>query len=103
MFKIDVFVSKGRPFDREAAERARPQAIDETPDAARFLVASPEDTVLAKLEWFRLCGETSERQWWDVVGILKVTEDADRSYLQRWAASLGVADLLERALAEAAT
>jgi hypothetical protein len=102
MFKIDVFVSKGRPFDREAAERARPQAIDETPDAARFLVASPEDTVLAKLEWFRLGGETSERQWWDVVGILKVTEDADRSYLQRWAASLGVADLLERALADAA-
>ena len=40
MFKIDVFVSKGRPFDREAAERARPQAIDEAPDAPRFPVAS---------------------------------------------------------------
>ena len=102
MFKIDVFVSKGRPFDREAAERARPQAIDEAPDAPRFPVASPEDTVLAKLEWFRLGGESSERQWWDVVGILKVTEDADRTYLRRWAASLGVADLLERALADAA-
>ena len=102
MFKIDVFVSKGRPFDRQAAERARPQAIDEAPDAPRFPVASPEDTVLAKLEWFRLGGETSERQWWDVVGILKVTEDADRPYLRRWADSLGVADLLERALADAA-
>jgi len=97
-----VFVSKGRPFDREAAERARPQAIDEAADAPRFLVASPEDTVLAKLEWFRLGGETSERQWWDIVGVLKVTEDADRPYLSRWAASLGVADLLERALADAA-
>ena len=102
MFKIDVFVSKGRPFDREAAERARPQAIDEAADAPRFPVASPEDTVLAKLEWFRLGGETSERQWWDIVGVLKVTEDADRPYLSRWAASLGVADLLERALADAA-
>lgn len=101
MFKIDVFVSKGRPFDREAAERARPQAIDEAPDAPAFPVASPEDTVLAKLEWFRLGGETSERQWWDVVGILKVNEDADRAYLRRWAASLGVADLLERALTHA--
>jgi len=68
-----------------------------------FLVASPEDTVLAKLEWFRLGGETSERQWWDIVGVLKVTEDADRTYLSRWAASLGVADLLERALADAAS
>ena len=102
MFKIDLFVSKGRPFDRQAAERARPQAIDEVPDAPRFPVASPEDTVLAKLEGSRLGGETSERQWWDVVGILKVTEDADRPYLRRWADSLGVADLLERALADAA-
>lgn len=79
MFKIDVFVSKGRPFDREAAARARAQAIDEGPDAARFPVASPEDTVLAKLEWFRLGGETSERQWWDIVGVLKVTPDVDRT------------------------
>ena len=102
MFKIDVFVSKDRPFDRQAAERARPQAIDEAPDAPRFPVASPEDTVLAKLEWFRLGGETSERQWWDIVGVLKVTHEADRGYLRRWAASLGVADLLERALADAA-
>ena len=70
--------------------------------APRFPVASPEDTVLAKLEWFRLGGESSERQWWDIVGVLKVTEDADRTYLWRWAASLGVADLLERALADAA-
>jgi hypothetical protein len=102
MFKIDVFVSKGRPFDREAAERARPQAIDEAPDAPRFPVASPEDTVLAKLEWFRLGGETSERQWWDVVGILRVTDEADLTYLRRWAVSLGVEDLLERALVELA-
>lgn len=101
MFKIDLFVSKDRPFDRQAAMRARLQAIGEAPDAPRFPLASAEDTVLAKLEWFRLGGETSERQWWDVVGILKVTEDADRAYLRRWAASLGVADLLERALGDA--
>lgn len=100
MFKIDVFVSKGRPFDRQAAERARPQMIGESPER-RFLVASAEDTVLAKLEWFRLGGETSERQWWDIVGVLKVGADVDRSYLRRWSATLGVGDLLERALADA--
>ena len=103
MFKIDLFVSKGRPFDREAAARARDQAIDEAPDAPRFPVASAEDTVLAKLEWFRLGGETSERQWWDIVGVLKVTPNVDRVYLQHWAASLDVADLLGRALADAAS
>ena len=102
MFKIDVFVSKARPFDREAAARAREQAIDEAPDAPRFPIASAEDTVLAKLEWFRLGAETSERQWWDIIGVLKVTPEADREYLRHWAASLGVAALLERALADAA-
>ena len=103
MFKIDVFVSKGRPSDHEAADRARPQAIDEAEDAPLFPVASPEDIVLAKLEWFRLRGETSERQWWDVVGVLRVTEDADRAYLRRWAAALNLTDLLERALVDAAS
>lgn len=100
MFKIDVFVSKGRPFDRSAAERAQLQAIGEHTER-RFFVASAEDTVLAKLEWFRLGGETSERQWWDIVGVLKVGDDADRAYLRRWAAALGVGDLLERALVDA--
>ena len=103
MFKIDVFVSKGRPFDQEAARRARPQAIDETEDGHLFPVASAEDVVLAKLEWFRLGGETSERQWWDVIGVLRVAEDADRAYLRRWAAALSLTDLLERALADAAS
>ncbi len=100
MFKIDVFVSKGRPFDRSSAERARLHVIGERTDC-QFFVASAEDTILAKLEWFRLGGETSERQWWDIVGVLKVGADADRAYLRRWSAALGVSDLLERALVDA--
>ena len=102
MFKIDVFVSKRRPFDQAAADRARAQGFDDTPGAPHLLVASAEDTVLAKLEWFRLGGETSERQWWDIVGVLRVNPDVDAGYLHRWAAELSVADLLDRALAQAA-
>lgn len=100
MFKIDVFVSKGRPFDRSAADRARLHAIGERTDR-QFFVAPAEDTVLAKLEWFRLRGETSERQWWDIVGVLKVGGDVDGAYLRHWAAALGVGDLLDRALQDA--
>jgi len=100
MFKIDVFVSKGRPFDRSAADRARRHAIGELGDGA-FFVASAEDTVLAKLEWFRLGGETSERQWWDIVGLLRVGADTDRPYLRHWAETLGVNDLLDRAWIDA--
>lgn len=98
MFKIDLFVSRGRPFDREAEARARHEALDESADAPKFRVASAEDTVLAKLEWFRAGGETSERQWWDIVGVLRVTPTCDRAYLERWAAALGVSDILQRAL-----
>jgi len=62
---------------------------------------SPEDTVLAKLEWFRLGGEVSDRQWRDVLGVLKVQgERLDLVYLRRWAAALRIADLLEQALAQ---
>ena len=100
MFKIDVFVSKGRPFDRSAAERARRHAIGERSDC-QFFVASAEDTILAKLEWFRLGGETSERQWWDIVGVLRVGAGTDRAYLRRWAEALGVSDLLDRAWSDA--
>ena len=100
MFKIDVFVSKNRPFDRSAAERARLHAIGERTDR-QFFVASAEDTVVAKLEWFRSGGEMSERQWWDIVGVLRVGGAADHAYLRRWAGDLGVGDLLERAMVDA--
>jgi hypothetical protein len=101
MFKIDVFVSKERPFDRQAAQRARSEPLDDSPEAPRFPVASAEDTVLAKLEWFRRGGEVSERQWSDIIGVLRVTADIDRAHLEDWARSLGVDDLLTRALSEA--
>ena len=61
--------------------------------------ASPEDTILAKLEWFRKRGEVSERQWRDVLGILKVSAGAlDLDYVRKWARELNIIDLREKAL-----
>lgn len=100
MYKIDVFVTRDRPFDQVARRRAR--AVSLTDDDSRaFAVASPEDTILTKLEWYRAGGERSERQWTDIVGVIRVQADRlDRTHLEGWAARLEVADLLERALAE---
>jgi hypothetical protein len=65
-------------------------------------VASPEDTILAKLQWYRDSGSVSDRQWNDVLGMLKVQGAAlDRAYLDEWARELGLADLLRKAIEEA--
>jgi hypothetical protein len=90
-----------RPFVREQFARARRQPLSIDP-WVEALVSTAEDTLLAKLEWYRMGGEVSERQWRDVQGILKVQEgNLDLDYLRHWAEELKVSDLLERALTEA--
>jgi hypothetical protein len=100
MFKVDLFIPKGRPFDEQQLDRRQLWVAD--PDSGRTIyVATPEDTILAKLAWYRQGDEVSERQWRDILGVLAVQGDRlDLAYTRRWAASLGVSDLLERALAE---
>lgn len=101
-FKVDIFVIKNRKFDRTALDRAQQRAFDDENPAEQFFLASAEDIVLSKLEWFRLGDDVSEQQWRDVIGVLKVQQNAlDRPYLEKWAAELGIADLLERAWKEA--
>ncbi len=100
MFKVDVFIPSLRPFVKEQLSRAQKQVFSITP-RAEALVATAEDTLLAKLEWFRIGSEASERQWRDVLGILKIQSgNLDLDYLHHWAKQLNVIDLLERALTE---
>lgn len=102
MFKIDVFVARPRDFDRAQLDRRQLHLLSENPER-RAYVASAEDVVLSKLEWYRLGGEMSDRQWRDALGVLKVQgERLDLEYMLRMAAGLGVADLLSRAFEEAA-
>ena len=65
-------------------------------------VTAPEDIVLRKLDWFREGGESSERQWGDIVAILSVTgERLDRADMVQAAVQLGLIDLLRRAAGDA--
>jgi len=101
MFKVDIFIPSPRPYLQSQLNRAKNQFFwVEEQVSAKF--ASPEDVILSKLEWYHLGGEISERQWRDILGILKVQAgELDIKYLKKWADELGLIDLLERALREA--
>ncbi len=93
---------KSRLFDLQAFERTSSSGLENSLAGRQFQLASPEDTILNKLEWYRQGGEVSERQWTDVLGVLKVqSKSLDRAYLLRWAVQLGVEDLLKRSLEDA--
>ncbi len=95
MVKVDVFVAQGEADQASLGRVIRAQLDDGT----EVPICSAEDSVLAKLTWYRRGGETSERQWTDVLGLLQVAA-LDMPYLREGAAGRGVADLLERALGE---
>lgn len=100
MFKVDVFIPRPRPFLQSQLARAQRQFFTfETEVSAKF--ASPEDTILSKLEWYRIGGEVSDRQWRDVLGVLKTRAgELDLDYLRKWAGELKIGDMLERILKE---
>jgi hypothetical protein len=99
--KVDVFPVGDDAFDAERIARRRRAVVWADPPAELYVDAA-EYTVLRKLEWYRRGGEVSERQWRDVVGVLRVRKGSlDAALLDRWARRLGVADLLGRARATA--
>lgn len=91
-FKVDLIVRKDRPFSREElARRCRSDLA-----GVSAALATPEDTVLSKLEWAKKAGG-SERQIEDARGVVEVRgADLDREYVERWAVELGVLDLWRR-------
>jgi hypothetical protein len=100
-FKVDIFIRKLRPFDQMQLERRRKSVIATDPEESVWVV-SPEDIILAKLEWYRMGGEVSDRQWRDILGVLKTRAgELDLAYLRKWAIELKIVDLLDRALKEA--
>ena len=98
--KVDVFVPKLRRFEGEQFSRAKRIPIVEG-SGIEIPICSPEDIVIAKLEWYRAGGELSERQWGDVLGVLRVnSKQLDLEVMRSNANELGVTDLMMKALVE---
>jgi hypothetical protein len=91
-WKADLIFRKGRPFSRTEFERRRPYVIQDV----NVYVASPEDILIAKLEWAKL-GE-SDRQIDDAAGIIATQgERLDRPYVERWVHALELQEQWRRA------
>ncbi|MEQ1632480.1 MAG: hypothetical protein ABL997_08915 [Planctomycetota bacterium] len=98
-FKVDVFVVKDTPYAQAAFARKVMASLVGSVEQRKFCFATAEDVILHKIDWFRQGGEVSERQWADILGVLRVQQSRiDMDYLRTWAASLGVTHLLERAV-----
>jgi hypothetical protein len=100
-YKVDLFLLKANTWAQQEMARRREERIGpEGPVTLYF--CSPEDIILHKLDWYRQGGGVSDRQWNDILGVLKVQgEELEAVYLRHWASELRLTDFLERALREA--
>jgi len=98
VLKVDVFVATPSSFHLSQFRRRLRKQIG-TVEADAVWVASPEDTILAKLEWFRMGGSLSDKQWGDITGVMKIQKGAlDLGYLREVAMEMKLADLLDSAM-----
>jgi hypothetical protein len=99
VLNADIVLNANTDFDRSKMERRRLEAIG-LDESEQFWLASPEDVILAKLLWGRQ--SQSEKQWRDVLGVLKVQGDSlDFAYLTQWAAQLDLTALVQQAITAA--
>jgi hypothetical protein len=100
--KIDVFIFKDISYQRTAFERKVKDNFEDDDSKGEFYFSSPEDIIISKLQWYELGGKMSERQWLDVVGVIKVQAGSlDKNYLQNWTKKLGIYELLKNAFDDA--
>ena len=88
----DIYIKDNSPYSISQMNRKILIDVEEIPV---FWIASAEDIILQKLRWGK--GSKSEKQWRDVLGIIKLqSKNLDYGYLTEWAENLDlVADLSE--------
>jgi len=82
-------------------ERRRADTLSEEQMSREVFFCSTEDIILHKLQWYESGGRASERQWLDVLGVVKVQGDSlNKEYLKHWSGEIGVFELLRKAFRE---
>lgn len=97
LFKVDVFIYRKDALNRQEMARGQRYFLGDEPERS-VVIASPEDIILQKLYWYQLGEQVSERQWNDVLGVLKVRgNELDVEYMEHVARDTGLSQLLEEA------
>lgn len=97
MHKVDIFFVSNL-FERNMMRRMRRCRVEPNNPESDLPLASPEDIILHKLLWYRQGGCVSERQWIDVLNVLKVQAGRlEEDYMDQWAGDLELTDLLAKA------
>ena len=95
--RADLVIADVNPYEQLKFERRQTFRLT---DSASVYLASPEDLAVNKLRWGRQ--SQSEKQWRDVLGVLKAQQgDLDYEYMHRWAAEFDLAEELEQVTLEA--
>jgi hypothetical protein len=90
--KVDFWMLTDEPFDTSRFSRKRTVELQ----GLRVKVPTPEDTILAKLQWTLACGG-SEKHFTDALHVYELQRDRlDLSYLGEWAGRLGVVELWQK-------
>ncbi|MDF5721838.1 MAG: hypothetical protein PUP91_15425 [Rhizonema sp. PD37] len=101
MIKVDIFILSQEPLAQLEMQRRQELIITQNPERSAWF-ASAEDIILQKLIWYRMGNQVSDRQWRDVLGVLKVqAQKLDFNYLEYWGGRLNLVDLVAQALQEA--
>jgi hypothetical protein len=86
--KIDFWISRDNAFDNSRLKRRQKDVFL----GESVYIASPEDTILVKLDWFKK--SQSEKHLQDALGVLKVSkEKLDFDYIECWAERLKIMDI----------
>ena len=90
IIKADFIVRKDEQYRKLEFKRRRTFDVDGTP----IFVVAAEDLILSKLKWAQETG--SELQQQDARAIMESVADLDWSYLEKWASSLSLRDILDQ-------
>ena len=99
--KADIYPIRDNDLFRQSAITRRQKInLADSPELS-FNICTAEDIVLQKLIWYQTTGQISQKQWRDILGVLKLQgERLDFQYMRYWSEALRIVQLLENAYNE---